>query len=422
MSKGNYNHFIFVCFLFMICSGACENAMNLDFADRDHLNDFESTSILEVAAEPFFIDLDAGTTIPSLSASSLILSDFRLIPLETRKDVLIGHLDKVVLYEDKIFVLDKSIAKQVFCFDAEGRFLYKFGARGRGPGEYDEPRDFDVANGKVFIIDRQCRVFIYDLSADLQQVINLPFLSVHLTVFNDSSMFLYTHDKDDSYQSFLRQINLDYDLISSDFTIASDLVSMYDIQRPFVKNKEEVLFSKFLSDTVFHLTPGKVFAKYIFKRNSAVSPLDWDEKHSLDAHNSLNNGFLHDGYGETSDVFIFMIKQGNSFEMCFFNKKKETLWKYDGFMEDMFMMGMINYVPIGFFGDEVLFQIDVDRIAQNLKMVDMRNKNDPMVIREIRQEYNQVLKYLPDLNPNANPAILISRINPNVYGGSDEME
>src|SRR5690606_2191043 len=43
-----------------------------------------------------------------------VFTDVRMIKLETCADCLIGHIDKIVFDEDKIFVADKSVSEAVF--------------------------------------------------------------------------------------------------------------------------------------------------------------------------------------------------------------------------------------------------------------------------------------------------------------------
>ena len=77
------------------------------------------------------------------------------VPLETTDHCYVGSVDKVILDKDRIFILDKTITSSVFCFDMQGRFLFVIANRGRGPEEYLEITDFDVAlsEGVVLIHD-----------------------------------------------------------------------------------------------------------------------------------------------------------------------------------------------------------------------------------------------------------------------------
>jgi hypothetical protein len=86
---------------------------------------------------------------------SKLLDTVLYISLETTDQSYVGSVDKVIFENDRIFILDKTVGMSVFCFDIRGRFLYVIDNRGRGPEEYLEIRDFDVAKsgGKVLLYD-----------------------------------------------------------------------------------------------------------------------------------------------------------------------------------------------------------------------------------------------------------------------------
>ena len=58
------------------------------------------------------------------------------IVLETTPESTIGTIDKLIVRENKIYIMDKEITKSLFVFSIEGKFLYKINRAGRGPGEY----------------------------------------------------------------------------------------------------------------------------------------------------------------------------------------------------------------------------------------------------------------------------------------------
>ncbi len=67
-----------------------------------------------------------------------IISHVDYVHLELTEDNLIGEIDKVLIFNNYLFVLDRSQAKSVFCFGTNGKYLFKVGSLGSGPGEYRE--------------------------------------------------------------------------------------------------------------------------------------------------------------------------------------------------------------------------------------------------------------------------------------------
>lgn len=82
-----------------------------------------------------------------------LITDIRLIPLETPDSVLIHFYDKLYINERGIYVLDE-MEKTLFMFNPDGTFRSKLCRVGRAPGEYMELDDFKVGNdGSLFLYD-----------------------------------------------------------------------------------------------------------------------------------------------------------------------------------------------------------------------------------------------------------------------------
>ena len=104
-----------------------------------------------------------------------LITDLKYVPLETTSDCLIGHLDKVEISDDGIFALDSRIAKVVYRFSKDGKFINQIGQRGEGPGEYFQPDDMsiDPNTGDIAILD-QMKVLIYKPDNTYLRNIKLP--------------------------------------------------------------------------------------------------------------------------------------------------------------------------------------------------------------------------------------------------------
>ncbi len=77
----------------------------------------------------------------------------RIIPLETNPLSVMGSIVKGQVIDDKFFLLDMN--SDLLTFDSNGKFLYKVGTKGRGPGEYLSIRDFQVVDSVIFVLDYQ---------------------------------------------------------------------------------------------------------------------------------------------------------------------------------------------------------------------------------------------------------------------------
>ena len=95
-------------------------------------------------------------------------SHIEMIPLETRDDVLIGRLTKVIYHQNIYY----TFCQQQFivqAFDETGKFIRQIGKRGKGPGEYGITYDFIINpfTGNIDILGALSgQIYSYDLSGN----------------------------------------------------------------------------------------------------------------------------------------------------------------------------------------------------------------------------------------------------------------
>jgi len=113
------------------------------------------------------IDLDNISIDKNVRASS-IFNKVTPIVLQSSEDVIIGKISNLQIYENKIYILDRSLAKSLFVFAIDGTFLYRIGKSGQGPGEYTYPTNFtiDKSTGLLYILDSEKRsILTYNLDS-----------------------------------------------------------------------------------------------------------------------------------------------------------------------------------------------------------------------------------------------------------------
>jgi hypothetical protein len=96
--------------------------------------------------------------------------------LETNTNCLLGSINKLILLDDKIFILNGKGQKGLYIFSkSTGKFLFKIANNGNGPGEFTEPWDFNIINGQIVIFDAHSDKFLkYDISGKFISAENTP--------------------------------------------------------------------------------------------------------------------------------------------------------------------------------------------------------------------------------------------------------
>ncbi|MDR1116558.1 MAG: 6-bladed beta-propeller [Tannerella sp.] len=91
--------------------------------------------------------------------------EFRFVALETDSNCLIGSINRIEIFDNRIFVHDLFHAKSIFVFDAEGRFITQVGSIGDGPGNYIAANGFEIDrdNRRIIVNDsNRERLVFYD--------------------------------------------------------------------------------------------------------------------------------------------------------------------------------------------------------------------------------------------------------------------
>jgi len=107
------------------------------------------------------VDLVIQTDVDNKLKMSDYVSGIKYLPLGNNENNVIGKIDKVVFYGNKIFILDSKTNK-IVVYDNTGKYIFETENTGRGPGEYLNIADFiiDSANSNIELWDNGNRKLI----------------------------------------------------------------------------------------------------------------------------------------------------------------------------------------------------------------------------------------------------------------------
>lgn len=149
----------------------------------------------------------------------------RNVQLETDTNMLIGGIDKVILSDDRIYIMDRFVTRSLLIFDTEGRFVNKISRLGQGPEEYININDifydeyeetinlqsFSGTQGrfKIMSFDRDGKVLLKQTPIDL-------------------NFWLVDRMKDGRYVFHTKNSTNLPDIISNVFVYSSNMQKIYD--------------------------------------------------------------------------------------------------------------------------------------------------------------------------------------------------
>lgn len=114
---------------------------------------------------PTLIQVSDENVEKSLKMSEVVDS-LQYVCLETRSDNLIGTIDKLIPFKDKLIIVDNSSAKTISLFENDGTFITQIGKRGVAPDEYAEIGSIavDEVGNRIFILEPySSSLLMYDM-------------------------------------------------------------------------------------------------------------------------------------------------------------------------------------------------------------------------------------------------------------------
>lgn len=245
-----------------------------------------------ISDKPVYIDIEEVTSVDVVGFSKKYIEKVKYIPLKTNE--LIGGLERVLMSENRIFILD-SVSERVLIFDSEGNFIGYAGSVGQGHGEYVRPESIffykdDKGNNLLGVCDVSLFINYYDFDGNFQ-VKKDRFPGTYCLAYGQDKFFnalisgIYSKELKDIY--LMACIDAKGEVLSKGF-------SMFPLQRNSPSNwqslrynNQDLLFTPLLSDTTYIIkSEMELEAKYIFRHNKTSV---WKEKYLKQDNQTLES-------------------------------------------------------------------------------------------------------------------------------------
>ena len=291
------------------CVPSGSNQTHPDFAwVNDSLVCKNSTELEQTDSNPRIININQAEWPKYISLRD-IADSINAIRLETPAGYEIGKIDKVMLANDTIFVLDRRKSHKLFMFNKTGDFLGCVGSAGQGPGEYAEPTDFDVNGDTIYILDQyKSKIHKFDRQTKYISTHSLPFIATGISVPVDTVLFFNNVDADNhhlndliNYSVYRTNQNLEID--GYVFRQEHGEYSNLWIPSNFYRNGSLTYYHPTYSPDVFTINPdGEVNREYHIDFGKHALP----EQYMLRAH--------QEDLQEAEDGDVYYIFTGHFFD------------------------------------------------------------------------------------------------------------
>lgn len=334
----------------------------------------------------YIIDLDVSVQDDALKTSS-IFKTVRPIILKSPDDVLIGRINSIQVYEDKMFIMDK-LSNGIFSFNKDGEFLNRIGKIGQAPEEYINPSDFtlDTVNKKIYVLDYDLqKINVYDINTGKYinniKLDNNKVRSYNIQYYNGS---LYTDaffPKDNENNFLLRELDISTGQQKRCWLSASQynkgFSGLYFTGKDlFLSRTDKPLFSQVLMDTIMSINMEGIKPYLAIKSKTLLTAKDYSDAKGDNFTEKMSSLMTKNvkhsirDFVDIEDMIFFKYQQRNFMSFVIFNKKKNHYQIFKTMKDDLLYSLENPPLPnfVGYDKRGIYSSINVDELLlENIK-------------------------------------------------------
>ena len=371
----------------------------------------DSVKPFEVVREDKCIQVELPSKLP-YSDLDTIFSSYKLIPLETSEEFLIGNIDRIIKCPGCYCILDRENAN-VFIFEENGKFRCKLGNKGHARNEHLDAWSiaYDEKNEQIVLLDLTGRRLLsYDLMGNLKKVASLFFLYHDMAILGDDILCLTGR----AYNSFSDIIDLSR-LVLADkmgkpirrgFPITEMIRDRFTYGDKMTQYKDKAYFTDLIADTVWEVS-GKEMAPILNMTVNGSQRFSKDEKENITSksykiHTAKMPFAMSINVSPKYIALPVAIPRAGGQIALMLISRKSNRQKIVGISTNQTRLD--SYLPItgpdGFADDSTLIHTFSPNFLQ------MGASNTP-IKDHLSKEERDILK---KLNPNDNPVLLLERL------------
>lgn len=319
---------------------SCQHKVVHDKIAPDRYIYKNAQSLIEVSNTTEVIDVTKAIPLSVREFVENLVDSVYFLQLSSKE--LIGEVWKLHIFENKIYILDRFIAKKVFIFNMKGELLRIIDSQGGGPEEY-------LSLGEIAIEETNKELIISDNGGTKYLHYSLEGEFLYITKGITKSYY-YPGDNGIYYNSLgygqMRSESNDCHelLVSKDTSIIRIGFPFFPLQQnatignPFYRNTlGELLYISCLCDTVYQLLSDSSYrAKYVVEQAKSL----WKHKDEYLTNSQQTDLILNQAYTSFNYSFLenenFCVvpickkhKHGVLISPYYYNKESKSVYYFD---------------------------------------------------------------------------------------------
>ncbi len=377
------------CFLFLIC-WSCGNE--------------KASKSTVLAKETIEINPDKASSREVLYTQ--VFSKIQYLPIHTDDNFIIGSIDKLLVTDDYLFIMDRRISHSVFCIDKKGSKVFSIKKQGKGPGEYVAMKDIAYkANEKELIIYCKMRkkLIYYNMQGNFLREEKMPFSLDRVEPINEKFALYrgYSFDKKAKKKdvaNLLLASRENNNVYSEDayFKAPITFSIVWSSECQFSLLGDTLAIKPDHSDIVYHITEKKIEPAYLLDFGKyAVDEGYWKKTKekgitSEAVSDYCNNRKLCESFRflEGKSYIYFVYRRNQKAYHALYSKETKQLLQIENFKNNM--DGITAFHPIAIHRDKLYCLLNSENVY-NLKKTHFLNGILPQSIIDSVQEFDNQL-------------------------------
>lgn len=346
------------------------------------------------------------STSDEVKKEDLLTTNFfknsRLVKLETNDKSLISSISRIIIYDDKYYVLDKE-TNSVLVFDGSGKYISKIRHIGKGPGQYMQLGDFTIDTTKkqiVLLCNIPKSLLYYDLDLDYIKEEKISKLSKEISV-GENSLFFENYLT--NYNKYFLDIKAEENY--NEFLSAEGWISdkIFYSPHPDIIRSKNNYFCKVYDNIVYQVTDNDVIPKYRIDFGGKFIDKTFVKENDLMAirkHCFENNLVCRiSDFREYDNYLIFRTYRYDKFIIYDKSKKQANIISH--LYDPETGIYLHNYFAHDGSGNEIVFEVSSNLFINNV----LNTKNKERLLQNVI--YNKYLEIAKNSSINDNPIFII---------------